>query len=106
MAAAALTARQRLERVLELSAHPVRLHVLLTLAERRASPKDLVDLRPDLDLGVVAYHVRCLAAAGAIREVARIPRRGAVQHVYQLTAKGGRHVEIIEELLEAAGASR
>jgi hypothetical protein len=37
-------------------------------------------------LGTVAYHFRALQRLGLIEVSAQIPRRGAIEYVYQLTA--------------------
>ena len=63
-------------------AHPLRIRILALLAERDASP---VQLLPHLDatLGTVAYHVRLLEKLGLVEEVDTRQRRGATEHVFR-----------------------
>lgn len=77
----------RLARELEGLAHPVRLRVVLAMESERASPSVLAP-RLGVALGTVSYHVRCLAALGLLELVASHPRRGALEHVYELTPRG------------------
>ena len=63
--------------------HPLRAQILQALAEQPASPKILAG-QLQAPLGNVSYHVRYLARHGLIRLVATTPRRGAVEHTYQL----------------------
>ncbi|HEX2087554.1 MAG TPA: helix-turn-helix domain-containing protein [Solirubrobacteraceae bacterium] len=68
-------------------AHPMRARILAALAERERSP---VELAKELgaSLGVVSYHVRVLADAGAVELARTTARRGAIQHHYRLRDEG------------------
>jgi DNA-binding transcriptional ArsR family regulator len=68
--------------------HPLRVRVLDYLTDGEpASPVALAE-RLGEPLGNVAYHVRVLAEAGILRSVREIPRRGAIEHVYEVGAAG------------------
>jgi DNA-binding transcriptional ArsR family regulator len=63
-------------------AHPMRMRILRRLNEGVASPVE-ISREFDVSLGVVAYHVRQLAAAGSIEAVRRRQRRGATETFYR-----------------------
>ena len=65
--------------------HPLRAQILGVLEERRASPRELADELGE-PLGNVSYHVRTLLALKLIRLVESTPRRGSVEHYYELVA--------------------
>lgn len=92
---------ERLVAVMEVFVNPTRLRVMLFLLEGARSPKqlNLALGRTPKQLGKTAYHVRCLADEGFIREVRAVPVRGAVQHFYVLTPHGERALAIAAELL-------
>jgi DNA-binding transcriptional ArsR family regulator len=76
--------------VMRAAAHPIRVRVLAALAQREMSPVELSRTlgRPDWSLGVIAYHVRLLAAHGLIELESTIQRRGAIEHRYVATPEG------------------
>jgi DNA-binding transcriptional ArsR family regulator len=63
--------------------HPFRSHILMTLSERIASPKEIAD-----ELGIdprdLDYHIKVLIGIGMIRLVRTEKRRGAREHFYEL----------------------
>jgi DNA-binding transcriptional ArsR family regulator len=63
--------------------HPLRSHILVTLGDRIASPKEIAG-----ELGLAArdldYHVKVLVELGMIRLVRTEQRRGATEHFYEL----------------------
>jgi DNA-binding transcriptional ArsR family regulator len=63
---------------------PLRAEALALIGEGVNSPK-LIAEKLDLDLRNVAYHVRVLRNLGCIELIETKPRRGATEHVYQLT---------------------
>ncbi len=92
-------------------AHPLRLEILRLLGSR-ASPTELAR-KLGAPLGSVSYHVRVLAELGALKLVDQAPRRGAIEHYYELTP--GLRMEVLsptlddrarEELTRAADAFR
>jgi DNA-binding transcriptional ArsR family regulator len=84
-----------LARVGRAFSHPVRIRIVLTLAnEGESSPLELSE-RIDAPLGTVSYHVRYLADLGAIELRRMVPRRGALQHYYALA-------DVIETVLPLA----
>ena len=86
-------------RTLRAVAHPLRVLALRAFTRGDLSPIDLVrKLGPPHDLGIVAYHVRRLAAAGIVELSETIPRRGAVEHRYALTCKGAALASAIDGL--------
>jgi DNA-binding transcriptional ArsR family regulator len=74
------------QRVVKALAHPLRVQILGLLEHRTASPSELADeLR--VPLGNVSYHVRQLQSFGLIRLVRTTPRRGSIEHHYELIAR-------------------
>jgi DNA-binding transcriptional ArsR family regulator len=63
--------------------HPFRSHILVTLGDRIASPKEIAD-----ELGIdprdLDYHIKVLIGVGMIRLVRTEKRRGAREHFYEL----------------------
>lgn len=74
------------DRIAKALAHPLRARILTLLEGGAASP---VELAAELDapLGNVSYHVRQLAAMGLLELVSTTPRRGAIEHHYELTVR-------------------
>jgi DNA-binding transcriptional ArsR family regulator len=72
----------------ELRGEPMRLSVLLMIADEPMSPKDLSAIL-GLPIGRLSYHVRMMANAKLIRVQRQAKKRGAVQTFYTLTPKGG-----------------
>jgi DNA-binding transcriptional ArsR family regulator len=65
--------------------HPFRSHILATLGDRIASPKEIAD-----ELGIdprdLDYHIKVLIGIGMIRLVRTEKRRGACEHFYELSS--------------------
>lgn len=70
------------DRMLRAVAHPLRFQILVAFSEAVASPKQVAE-RLGETVPRVAYHVRRLAALGAIELVSTRPRRGATEHFYR-----------------------
>src|SRR3954462_6019017 len=70
------------EALLRAISQPLRHRLLGMLDGRTASPNQLAR-ELDLPLGRVSYHIRLLAALGAIELVRTEPRRGALEHFYR-----------------------
>jgi DNA-binding transcriptional ArsR family regulator len=68
--------------VMKALTHPLRIQILELTQEGEWSPKRLSD-KLGAPLGNVSYHVRQLAAMGLLKEVGKIPRRGAIEHLYR-----------------------
>ena len=92
---------ERISRTLRAVAHPARVLAIFALADAELSPVELTRLldRPAYSLGVVAYHVRRLAAEGVVQLSATIPRRGAVEHRYALTPRGRTVADVLDRLV-------
>jgi DNA-binding transcriptional ArsR family regulator len=74
------------QRVVKALAHPLRVQILSLLEQQTASPSELsAELR--VPLGNVSYHVRQLQSFGLIRLVRTTPRRGSIEHHYELVAR-------------------
>lgn len=74
----------------KLMRHEIRAGIVLALLdhdEKGRSPNELVAELGET-LGTVAYHVRTLADAKAIRLKSTRPVRGAIEHFYVLTPAG------------------
>ena len=69
--------------------HPLRAEIVGLL--RREGPLSPVRAADQLDgtLGTIAYHFRTLDKLGVIEVCDEIPRRGAVEHIYQLAEPAG-----------------
>lgn len=72
--------------ILKAMGHPLRYRVLLALADRVASPRQLA-AELDQPLGRVSHHVRVLARLEAIELVKTRPRRGAIEHFYRAVVR-------------------
>jgi hypothetical protein len=93
-------AAERLARELEGLAHPIRLRVVLAIGGKATSPTALAtDL--GVPLGNIAYHVRCLAALGLLELIESRPRRGALEHIYELSGRGHVLRQVALDLLRA-----
>jgi DNA-binding transcriptional ArsR family regulator len=87
--------------------HPVRIRLLREAEEGvKLSASKAQEWVPDVSLGTLAYHVRCLADAGLLRKAGLVPRRGAVEHLYLLTPLGVRLAGVVEQLGDLPRASR
>lgn len=74
---------QRLAKALSNS---LRAKALNLIAEGVASPKTIAE-KLDVDLPTVSYHVRVLRRLGCIELVETKTRRGAVEHIYRVSAR-------------------
>ncbi len=79
----AISIDQRLAKALSNS---VRAQALALIAEGVASP-NLIAERLGLDVRNVAYHVRVLRELGCVELVETQQRRGAIEHLYRVTAQ-------------------
>jgi DNA-binding transcriptional ArsR family regulator len=90
---------KELAKALRALGHPVRIRLLSRAEEGvKLSASKAREWVPDVSLGTLAYHVRCLADAGLLRKAGLVPRRGAVEHLYLLTPLGVRLAGVVEEL--------
>ncbi len=69
--------------------HPLRARLLGVLRNRQASPRVLAG-ELGAPLATVSYHVRVLAELKLIRLVKTTPRRGAIEHHYEASARAER----------------
>jgi DNA-binding transcriptional ArsR family regulator len=67
--------------------HPIRVRIVLALADGMRSASEL-ERRLDVQLALVAYHMRTLHQAGLVELVETRPRRGSLESFYHLTAMG------------------
>ena len=102
--AEAIRGAERLAQELDGLAHPVRLRVVLAMGDEAASPTVLAS-RLGVPLGTTSYHVRCLAGLGLLVLVASRPRRGALEHLYELTPRGRLLRGVALELLRGQRAA-
>ncbi len=92
-----------LARVGRAFSHPLRIRIVLSLADmNESSPMELAE-RVSAPLGTVSYHVRYLADLGAIELQRMVPRRGALQHYYSLAPVIRTVLPLVRELGAAAG---
>lgn len=91
--------------------HPIAVQVLTAANDQPVSPSRFVEefMEPHpanqeefkRALSLVSYHFRALLAAGCLEVVERIPRRGALEHVYSGTARASFEDEEWAELSQA-----
>jgi DNA-binding transcriptional ArsR family regulator len=93
---------RRLAAALKGLAHPVRLRVL-EQAEKgvKLSASKLQATMPEIALGTVSYHVRCLAQAGLLDGAGGAPRRGAIERFYVLSPAGLRMRALLGQMSAA-----
>lgn len=67
-----------------------RLRILTAIAKLGvASPNDVDHVLDDVSLGTISYHVRRMQAKGQLRLVRERPKRGAIEHFYEITPAAG-----------------
>jgi DNA-binding transcriptional ArsR family regulator len=100
-------ATAELARALRALGHPVRIRLLSQAEEGiKLSASKAREWVPGVSLGTLAYHVRCLAEAGLLRNAGLVPRRGAVEHLYLLTPLGVRLAGVVEQLSDLPRGAR
>jgi DNA-binding transcriptional ArsR family regulator len=67
--------------------HPIRLRIVLALDAGVLSPRGLHE-QLDVNLSLVAYHVRALRDEELVELVGTRPARGSVESFYRLTPSG------------------
>jgi hypothetical protein len=72
------------QRLVRAMGHPVRVHALVILNERIASPNEIAK-ELDQTVGHVSYHIKVLKECECIELVDTAPRRGAMEHYYRAT---------------------
>ncbi|HLV35379.1 MAG TPA: helix-turn-helix domain-containing protein [Spirillospora sp.] len=75
----------------DLILHPVRLRILITLAGREMTPRELAAALPDVAQATLYRQINTLADAQLLMVVAENPVRGTVEKVYAL-AEDGAHL--------------
>lgn len=78
----------RLDRILRALNHPIRRQILRALADRPGSASSMAGAF-ERELGLVSYHLNRVLAkeCDAVDLIEAVPRRGAVEKVYQLNAE-------------------
>jgi hypothetical protein len=77
--------------------HPLRLQLLSAFDGHSMSPTQLNQrARPTAPLGLVAYHVRRLCAAGLLELDEIVAVRGSAEHFYRLTDRGRRARDLLQ----------
>src|SRR5215472_16251602 len=66
----------------DLILHPVRMRLLITLARRELTTRQLSELLPDVPQATLYHHIGILTKAGLLRVVSERPVRGTVEKVY------------------------
>ncbi|MFL5894610.1 MAG: helix-turn-helix domain-containing protein [Thermoleophilaceae bacterium] len=94
------TAPETLAAVLAAVGHPMRMRALAAFRDGALSPVGLTRRfdEPRPTVGAVAYHVRKLESAGLIALSETIPRRGAIEHRFELTPAGVAMADALEAL--------
>jgi DNA-binding transcriptional ArsR family regulator len=81
---AAVKQRQTLQRTLAaVVSHPLRVRIFMALAERTASPIQLMHQFKLQSVSDVSYHVKKLEKLGMVEEVDSRPVRGSTEHFYR-----------------------
>lgn len=87
----------RVARISRALGHPLRVRILAALlAEDELSPRQF-SRRCDEPLGTISYHFRYLAAMKALELRRTVPRRGALEHFYEIG-------DDVREVLRLGGA--
>ena len=78
----------RLDRILRALNHPIRRQILRALADRPGSASSMAGAF-ERELGLVSYHLNRVLAkeCDAVDLIEAVPRRGAIEKVYQLNAE-------------------
>lgn len=79
--------------------HPVRLRLLVALARRQLTARQLSELLPDVPAATLYHHLGVLTRAGLLRVVSERPIRGAVEKLYTIADD---HVTLSPEELARA----
>jgi DNA-binding transcriptional ArsR family regulator len=66
----------------DLILHPVRMRLIVTLARRQLTVRQLSELLPDVPQATLYHHLGLLTRAGLLRIVSEHPVRGTVEKVY------------------------
>ncbi len=66
----------------DLLLHPIRGRILMVLARRRMTTRQIAHALPDISQASVYRHVAVLAEAGVLQVVEEIPIRGVIERVY------------------------
>ena len=69
----------------DLILHPVRMRLLVALARRELTARQLSALLPDVPQATLYHHLGILTRAGLLRVVSEHPVRGTVEKVYAIT---------------------
>jgi DNA-binding transcriptional ArsR family regulator len=72
----------------DLILHPVRLRILMALAGRRLTAKELATALPDVAQATLYRHINTLAEGGILVIVEENPVRGTIERVYTLAQSG------------------
>lgn len=75
---------------IELILHPVRMRVILTIANRVLTTQQLADLLPDIAQTTLYRHINLLLEGGILRVVRESPVRGTVERELALVEGAGR----------------
>jgi DNA-binding transcriptional ArsR family regulator len=74
------------ERLVKAISHPLRVEILVEIDRAPMSPSEYAARSGD-ELSTVAYHFRELEKAGCLTIVDETPRRGAIEHYYEVTKR-------------------
>jgi hypothetical protein len=87
--------------------HPLRLQLLSTFDDQNIMSPTQLNQRsgPTAPLGVVAYHVRRLCAAGLLELDELVAVRGSAEHFYRLTDRGRRARDLLQYALSQPAQS-
>jgi hypothetical protein len=77
--------------------HPLRIEIMVEVDRAPMSPAEFA-VRTGGDLSKIAYHFRILRECGCLVEVATRQRRGATEHIYEVTQQALFDVETFSEL--------
>ena len=69
----------------DLILHPVRMRLLVALARRQLTARQLSELLPDIPQATLYHHLGTLTRAGLLRVVSEHQVRGTVEKVYAIT---------------------
>lgn len=96
-------ANARLARALD---HPIRERILAYLRDHEDLSAGELSKMWGLDVSVISYHVKRLAALRFLHLVKRVPRRGAIEHRYALRAEARAEAPALGLILDDSDPTR
>lgn len=75
------------QRLLKALSHPTRILILDILSEGNNSPTGIQRRIGDVSLNLLTHHIKVLRDLGCIKLVEKVPKRGATEHIYEVSER-------------------